>query len=103
MWIQRFLLALFILAFAGSALAYRSFPSTAKRGTMMLTVYPTVVIDGDTYKLSPGSRIWNQYNMILTPASVGNAEYVVNYTVFQGEVDRVWILSDQEITQPLNR
>jgi hypothetical protein len=77
--------------------AERPFPSGAKRGTMSPAPYPAVVIDGRVRNLSTAARIWNPDNLIEMPASLRATEYVVNYTENeQGDIDRVWILSQDE-------
>ncbi len=80
----------------------RPFPPIAKRGTMAPGLHPNIVIDGKNRTLSPGARIWNQDNLIETPASLRSGDYAVNYTEDpQGDIDRVWILTKDEADRPL--
>lgn len=99
---HRFLIGLMLSTTVLSAIAFeRPFPATAKRGTMSPAVYPTIVIDGTTKRLSAGGRIWNTDNLIQMPATLRNGEYVVNYTeTLQGDIDRLWILTPQEAEKP---
>jgi hypothetical protein len=99
---RRFLIGLILSTTVLSALAFeRPFPATAKRGTMSPAVYPTIVIDGTTRRLSAGSRIWNTDNLIQMPATLRSGDYVVNYTeTLQGDIDRMWILNQQEAAKP---
>lgn len=99
---SRFLIGLILSSVSFSALAFeRPFPATAKRGTMAPAVYPTIVIDGATKRLSAGGRIWNTDNLIQMPATLRSGDYVVNYTeTLQGDIDRLWILTPQEAEKP---
>jgi hypothetical protein len=102
MWLQRLLTccALTIIAFSVQAFE-RPFPETAKRGKMSPAVYPTLVIDGTTRRLSGGGRIWNSDNLIQMPATIQGGAYIVNYTeTLEGDIDRVWILTEEEARKP---
>ncbi len=90
---------------ASSVFAFdRPFPTTAKRGKMSPALYPAIVIDGKTNQLSPGARIWNQDNLIEMPNMLIAGTYVVNYTFNnEGDIDRIWILTQQEISLPVAR
>jgi hypothetical protein len=102
--ISSVLLCLFLASASMSVSAQareRPFPLIAKRGTLSMTNYPTVMIDGTARKLSPGAWIKNANNTIDTPISLQGREYIVNYTENnEGDVDRVWILTDHEISLP---
>jgi hypothetical protein len=94
------------LAIAGAAMPAsafdRPFPDNVRRGTMTPDVHPTIVLDGKTRTLSPAARIWNQDNLIEQPASLRGERFAVNYTVdANGEIDRVWILTRDEASQPI--
>lgn len=99
-----FLLFLFLLGM-GAAQAQqaltRNFPAHALRGTFQVVQWPEVLIDGQPTRLSPGSKIYNQMNMIVLPTHVGGGQYVVNYTrEIYGMVHLVWILTDAEAAVP---
>lgn len=100
---QRFWLGLFLSLFALSALALdRPFPQNAKRGTMSPAIYPNIVIDGKLRRLTAGSFIRNQDNLIQMPATLAKGEYKVNYTVnIQGDIVNIWMLTDVEASQSL--
>lgn len=84
--------------------AGRPFPATAKRGTMTPAPYPEIVIDSTLRHLAPGARIWNAENLIEMPAALRGSDFTVNYTENdEGDIDRVWILSDDEAREPLAR
>ncbi|MFJ2987971.1 hypothetical protein ACIPF8_08895 [Collimonas sp. NPDC087041] len=98
------LLVIFLLAtLAFSAMAIeRTFPASTLRGKLTITSYPTVTINGNTLRLSPGSRIWNASQLTQIPNSLGTDTYLVNYTLnAQGDVDRVWILTPDEASQKI--
>lgn len=83
--------------------ADRPFPVTAKRGTMTPAPYPEIVIDSKLRHLAPGARIWNAENLIEMPAAL-RGDFTVNYTENdEGDIDRVWILNDEEAREPLAR
>lgn len=80
----------------------RTFPQTSLRGSMTITAYPAIVINKANLRLSPGSRIWGQNNLTQIPVSLGDSSYLVNYTKNgDGDVDRVWILTPDEASQPV--
>ncbi|WP_293779830.1 hypothetical protein [uncultured Oxalicibacterium sp.] len=91
------------LAFATwSAHAFeRPFPPSAKRGVMTPGMYPEITLDSKARRLSAGSRIWNRDNLIQMPASLPSTQMTVHYTEdIEGNIDRVWILTDEEIKKP---
>lgn len=88
-------------ATAVSPLAFeRPFPPQAKRGTMKPDLFPSIVIDGKPRLMAASARIWNADNLIQMPASLPIRNVVVNYTENDSfEIERVWILSEQEAAQ----
>jgi hypothetical protein len=104
MWTRRFLIGLLSAATMLTAYAFdRPFPPASKRGTMSPAIYPAIVIDGKMRNLSAGARIWNQDNLIEQPASLRGNGLVVNYTEnADGDIDRVWILSNEEASRSLS-
>lgn len=101
MRIQRFLTAGVLALLAASAFAVeRPFPPIAKRGTFTMVAFPEIVLNGQQRRMAAGGRVFNQDNLIQMPASVSGSNLVVNYTEdFQGNVDRIWILTAQEAAQ----
>jgi hypothetical protein len=76
----------------------RQFPATAKRGLMLVTAPPEVLIDGKQARLSPGARIKNINNMLVLSASLAGISVPVVYLLdAQGMVHEVWLLSAQEV------
>jgi hypothetical protein len=96
------LAGLSLAAAALSAHAFeRPFPQIAKRGTLSLVNYPTVAMDGNVRRLSPGAWIRTENNTSQVPAMLRGREYLVNYTEnSEGDIDRVWILTPQEAAKP---
>ena len=104
MWRQRLLMIPALLTFlATPGWAFeRPFPENAKRGTMTPANFPNIIIDGKARRLTPGARIWNRDNLIQMPASIRGSDFTVNYTEdAQGQIERVWILTPEEVKKPL--
>lgn len=101
MWTQRFLIGCAFAVAAMSAQAFdRPFPPTVKRGVMTPAVSPAIIIDEKTRTMTAGARIWNQDNTIEMPATLRGSKITVNYTEIEsGEIDRVWILTEDEAKQ----
>ena len=59
---------------------------------------PEVQINGQATRLSPGSRIRNQQNMMVLPGSLAGQKWRVNYTLddVSGQIKDVWILDPDE-------
>ena len=74
----------------------RNLPVEAKRGVMSAPVNGQVQIDGQTYLLSPGVVIRNEYNMTILPPLMPARALVRYQTDAMGAVYRVWILSAAE-------
>ena len=93
-----FLLAsMLTLVCATQAGAERVFPEKAKRGDMKAYEYPSMKIDDNIYRLSPGSRIFNQQNLIIMPASLQVQTAPVMYMLdMSGDLSRVWLLTGEE-------
>ena len=93
-----FLLAsMLTLVCATQAGAERVFPEKAKRGDMKAYAYPSMKIDDNIYRLSPGSRIFNQQNLIIMPASLQVQTAPVMYMLdMSGDLSRVWLLTGEE-------
>ena len=84
-----------------STLAFeRPFPPQAKRGVMKPDLFPSIVINGKPRLMTAGARIWDADNLIQMPASLPVRNVIVNYTENDSfEIERVWILSEQEAAQ----
>jgi hypothetical protein len=95
--------ALFCLFCALSFAAWgqlRSIPVEAKRGEIRSLGNMDVEIDGKAMRLSPGAQIRDAGNMIVLPTAVPAGAKVKYQVDPQNLVNRVWILSPQELAQP---
>ena len=89
--------AVLVLAGATQGFAERTFPEQAKRGELKAYEYPAMRIGDKVYRLSPGSRIFNQKNLIIMPASLQAQTAQVMYMLdMTGNLSRIWLLSDEE-------
>ena len=93
------LVGLGVWALPGAAQAQlpRQFPQTALRGEMVVTSPPEILLNGQSARLSPGSRIRGDYNMMQLSGTLAGKRLVVNYTLDPvGLVHDVWILRPDE-------
>ena len=91
------LAALLVLAGATQAFAERTFPQQAQRGELNAYEYPSMKIGDNVYRLSPGSRIFNQQNLIIMPASLQIQAAPVMYMLdMSGDLSSVWLLTGEE-------
>ena len=89
--------AILVLAAATQAFAERTFPEQAKRGDLKAYEYPSMKIGDDIYRLAAGSRIFNQQNRIIMPASLQVQTAPVMYMLdTSGDLSRVWLLTGEE-------
>jgi len=94
---------LFCLFCALSSVAwgqFRSIPVEAKRGEIRSLGNMDVEIYGKAMRLSPGAQIRDAGNMIVLPTAVPAGAKVKYQLDPQNLVNRVWILSPQEVAQP---
>lgn len=91
------LAAILVLAGATQAFAERTFPEQAQRGDLKAYAYPSMKIGDNVYRLSPGSRIFNQQNLIIMPASLQVQTAPVMYMLdTSGDLSRIWLLTGEE-------
>jgi len=91
------LAAILVLAGATQAFAERNFPEQARRGELNAYEYPLMKIGDNVYRLSPGSRILNQQNLIIMPASLRVQTAPVMYMLdMSGDLSRIWLLTGDE-------
>jgi hypothetical protein len=100
-WPRRAALVVGAALLAGSALAQaqaiRNFPRFALRGEIEFGQPPQVVLNGQATRLSPGSRIRGQNNMLVMTGALAGQKWVVNYTLdMTGQLHDLWILRDEE-------
>lgn len=76
----------------------RAFPQNALRGAIVFGNDREITLNGNATSLTPGSRVRDQSNMIVLPATLAGAKWLVHYTVEIGgaQVRDVWILRPEE-------
>ena len=78
-------------------MAERTFPQKAKRGEMKAFEYPYMKIGDKTLHMSAGSRIYNEQNFIIMPASLQRQAAQIMFTTdLSGELSEVWLLTAAE-------
>ena len=84
---------------ASATLAFdRPIPATAKTGSLTITSYPNIDVNGKPRSLSGGARIWSADNLTVVPNALGNGTYRVAFTEdMEGAIDRVWVLTADEV------
>ena len=76
----------------------RPLPANAQLGVLSPSARPRIVIDDQVYSLSAGAQIRNQKNMLIQTASLAGRDVKVLYKKSaQGQIDRIWILTDAEV------
>jgi hypothetical protein len=75
----------------------RNFPATALRGEIAFGQPPEVLLNGQSARLAPASRIRGTNNLLVMSGALMGKKAVVHYTVDPlGLVHDVWILTDAE-------
>jgi len=75
----------------------RPIPIAAKRGLLVVTQPPEVLLDGRPDRLSPGTRIRGRNNLLVLSASLVGQEVLVRYVRGpEGQIHDVWILTEAE-------
>jgi hypothetical protein len=76
----------------------RQFPESALRGEMVFGQPPEVVLNGEAWRLAPGTRIRGQNNMLVMSGSLAGSRLMVHYTSeAPGQIKDVWILRPEEV------
>ena len=79
--------------------AVRNFPPGTLQGKLVVQAPPQVLLDGKPDRLSPGSRIRSERNMLVMSGAIVGQELAVNYTRdAAGLIHEVWVLSPAELT-----
>jgi hypothetical protein len=77
----------------------RPIPADAEVGRLVIGVFPEATLDGRAVRLGPGTRIFDEQNMIRQPSSVAGERKVAFARGTIGEITRVWLLSDTEFRE----
>ena len=81
-----------------SAQVARQFPAAALHGEVQFGQPPEVVLNGEPWRLSPGTRIRGLDNMLALSGALVGGRHVVHYTVeAPGYLKDVWILRPDEV------
>ena len=91
-------LAAALAATTADAQMQRRFPATALRGELVIVAPPEVRLNGQSARLSPGTRIRDTNNMLAMSASLVDVRLPVHYTIdINGEIGDVWLLRPEEL------
>lgn len=75
----------------------RPFPANALRGSLQVTQPPEILLNGQSARLSPGSRIRGADNMVHLSGGLIGQQMLVHYTIDPtGNVHQVWVLRPEE-------
>jgi hypothetical protein len=88
--------ALVVALSAAAGYAARSLPNDAQFVEEAEFSYPYVKAGKDTLRLAVSARIYSEQNLIIMPAAAPAKASVLFKTDINGEVSRVWILTDDE-------
>jgi hypothetical protein len=81
---------------AAAAMADRQLPADATLARAATFAYPNLTANGKILRVSVGARIYDLNNFIIMPAAVPAKVNVLFKTDMNGDVARVWIITDQE-------
>lgn len=85
---------------AGAQILPREFPQEASAGQIRHVFELTLSIDGRNAPMAPGGMIRDRNNLIIVPASLPPGGALGRYLLdANGQVQRVWLLTDQEAAQ----
>ena len=89
--------ALLASATLSQAQAIRNFPRFALRGEVEFGQPPQVLLNGQAARLSPGTRVRGQNNMLQMSGALAGQKWTVNYTLdMNGQLHDLWLLRDEE-------
>jgi hypothetical protein len=74
-------------------------PSNSKLGELTTINYPQVEISDETMQLGAGGQIRGTNNHIILPAALTEFGPVLYWTGPTGDVQRIWLLTSEEMTQ----
>ena len=89
------------LAVFAAAAQTRAIPDFAQRGYVSHVTGAQVVVEGQPMLLSPGALIRGQNNLLIQPAAMPAGSVLADFVVDgNGQVARIWILTEAEASQP---
>jgi hypothetical protein len=87
-----------VLIVPAGAQVQRQFPESALRGEMVFGQPPEILLNGEAWRLAPGTRIRGQNNMLVMSGSLVGSRLMVHYTSeAPGQIKDVWILRPEEV------
>ena len=89
-------LFLFLVA---SSVGARNIPLDSLEGRVSPLQYPYIKINGKQLRLSPGARIYDTNNRIIQTSRLPATSQAIYQLNFQGDVQRVWLITTQELTE----
>ncbi len=83
----------------------RNFPPSSQRGELRVASQVEGAVDGKTYRLAPGLRIFNQQNQLVFAHAVAGQKLDVRYLIEPrtGMLLTAWILTDNELAKEPKR
>lgn len=79
----------------------RPFPADARRGALVVTEPPVVLLNGRPDHLAPGARIRDAQNLLALSGSLVGQKLLVNYQRDDnGQIKQIWILTPAEARLP---
>jgi len=98
-----FTVGLALLGLAAVAPAGRQLPDDAKFAKAAEFNHPYFKFGTRILRLAVGGKIFNEQNIIITPAAAPAKANVLYKTDFYGDISAVWILSDEDAKPYLDR
>ena len=84
------------LAVHSDVQAQRSLPQDAKYAAKAQFNYPFVKVGKPVLRLSVGSKIYNEQNLIIMPNTAPRSADVLYKVDTNGEISQIWILTPEE-------
>jgi hypothetical protein len=76
--------------------AQRQLPQESKYAKGAKLNYPFVKVGKEVLRLSPGSKIYNDQNLIIMPATAPASADVLYRVDINGEISQIWLLTPEE-------
>jgi hypothetical protein len=88
--------ALLATVCTSAAAQSRALPEKVEMGRLSIQVFPDALVDGRPVRLGPGTRIFNESNIVITPGSLSGEKRVAYLRGAMNEIVQVWILTPAE-------
>lgn len=97
MHIVRILLFVLTFSAAAAAQAGRTLPEAGQLAQVAEFYYPQVRIGSTVYRLSPGAKIFDEWNRVVMPPRLPAGAKALFLLDGNGEIARVWLLTPEEL------